>query len=56
MDGKFWFKALLTVLLLTTLVMAGCDDGDDGRDGAPGASAYEIAGGDDVCYRFQNPR
>ncbi|MBE0575262.1 MAG: cytochrome c3 family protein, partial [Desulfuromonadales bacterium] len=45
MDGKFWFKALLTGLLLTTLVMAGCegDDGDDGTAGAPGASAYELA-------------
>jgi OmcA/MtrC family decaheme c-type cytochrome len=42
MDGKFWFKALLTGLLLTTLVMAGCE-GDDGDDGTAGASAYEIA-------------
>jgi OmcA/MtrC family decaheme c-type cytochrome len=43
MDGKLWFKTLLAGLMLTALVVAGCDDGDDGRDGAPGASAYEIA-------------
>ncbi len=45
MDGKFWFKALLTGLLLSTLVMAGCegDDGSDGTVGTPGASAYELA-------------
>ncbi len=46
MDGKFWFKALLTGLLLTTLVMAGCE-GDDGSDGAPGAPGAPGADGQD---------
>ncbi|MBE0577696.1 MAG: hypothetical protein IH613_17595, partial [Desulfuromonadales bacterium] len=42
MDGKLWFRTLLAGLMLTALVMAGCE-GDDGAPGAPGASAYEIA-------------
>jgi hypothetical protein len=45
MDGKFWFKALLTGLLLTTLVMAGCE-GDDGDDGAQGIQGEQGVAGE----------
>ena len=43
MNAKLWFRVILMGLMLSALVIAGCDDGDDGRNGAPGASAYEIA-------------
>jgi OmcA/MtrC family decaheme c-type cytochrome len=42
MNGN-WFRLFLAGLMIMTLVLAGCDDGDDGNNGAPGASAYEIA-------------
>jgi hypothetical protein len=46
MNAKLLFRFILMGLMLSALVLAGCDDGDDGRDGrdgADGASAYEIA-------------
>jgi OmcA/MtrC family decaheme c-type cytochrome len=51
MNGKLWFRFFLMGLMLTALVLSGCegDDGDDGSAGATGAagtdgaSAYEIA-------------
>ncbi len=47
MNGK-WFRILLTGLMLTALVLAGCSDGSDGAAGTPGADfelpAAEIAG------------
>jgi hypothetical protein len=48
MNGKLWFRFFLMGLMLTALVLSGCegDDGDDGSvgaAGAAGASAYDIA-------------
>ena len=40
MNAKLWFRFILMGLMLSTLVLAGCDDGDDGDNGA---SAYDIA-------------
>jgi hypothetical protein len=48
MNAKMWFRFILMGLMLSTLVLAGCegDDGDDGTNGTNGAdgqSAYELA-------------
>jgi hypothetical protein len=48
MNGKLWFRFFLMGLMLTALVLSGCegDDGDDGTNGTNGtngASAYELA-------------
>ena len=45
MNAKSWFRFILMGLMLSALVLSGCegDDGDDGADGADGQSAYELA-------------
>ena len=37
MNAKLWFRFILMGLMLSALVLAGCDDGDDGKDGKDGA-------------------
>ncbi len=40
MNGKLWFRFLLMGLMLSALVLAGCE-GDDGSDGAVGAQGEQ---------------
>ena len=45
MNAKLWFRFILMGLMISSLVLAGCegDDGSNGAAGAAGASAYDIA-------------
>ncbi len=41
MNAKLLFRFILMGLMLSALVLAGCDDGDDGRDGRDGRDGVD---------------
>ena len=49
MNAKLWFRFILMGLMISTLVLAGCegDDGDDGNDGSPGVAGTDGTDGAD---------